>query len=585
MSRPLHIWLVFAVCLAVVLAAMGWISLTVLELDSAQAEARREAANEENIRLALWRMDCAIAGIVASENARPYFAYSSFYSAERAYNRMFEQLERGEVLIPSPLLKETSQYVLLHFQLAPDGTLSSPQVPQGNMLDLAEAYYTTQANIETFAARLSTLEKRIKPATLASLLKDSTPVSVEPVRPTRLAQLPAPRDSQLSQELISKNEMQARNLGQRAVVDNTQAINYPAPSSGVVQGPMVPLWLGSNLIMARSVQTDSGSYIQGCWLDWEAIKGWFLSSISDLLPESDLVPVLPGTDPKRTRMLAGLPVRLEPGSIPDSPGPASPLRISLLIAWICIAVGAAAVAVLLSGTLSLSERRWAFVSAVTHELRTPLTTFRMYAEMLAEGMVPEEEKRKRYLQRLCTEADRLAHLVENVLAYARLERGSVRHRLQETPVAAMLERLESRLSDRAEQAGMELIASSDSAAAASRVLVDSTAVEQILFNLVDNACKYASSASDKRIHLESQSQNGRVLVKVRDHGPGVSEADSNLLFRPFRKSAKDAAYSAPGVGLGLALSLRLARQMDARLYLDSGIADGACFVLSLPTVA
>ena len=168
MSRPLHIWLVFAVCLAVVLAAMGWISLTVLHLDSAQAEARRQAANEENVRLALWRMDCAIAGIVASENARPYFAYSPFYSAERAYNRMFEQLERGEVLIPSPLLTETSQYVLLHFQFAPDGTLTSPQVPRGNMLDLAEAYYTNQKNIDVFAARLSSLKIHVGTITFIS---------------------------------------------------------------------------------------------------------------------------------------------------------------------------------------------------------------------------------------------------------------------------------------------------------------------------------------------------------------------------------------------------------------------------------
>jgi signal transduction histidine kinase len=208
----------------------------------------------------------------------------------------------------------------------------------------------------------------------------------------------------------------------------------------------------------------------------------------------------------------------------------------------------------------------------------------MYAEMLAEGMVPEEEKRKRYLQRLCTEADRLAHLVENVLSYARLERGSIRHRMQEIPVSELLERTQSRLSDRAQEAGMELVAESDTATTAARVRVDSTATEQILFNLVDNACKYASKASDKRIHIESLLHEGRVLLKVRDNGPGVSEADRKLLFRPFRKSAKDAADSAPGVGLGLALSLRLAQQMDARLYLDSAVTDGACFVLSLPSV-
>jgi signal transduction histidine kinase len=383
---------------------------------------------------------------------------------------------------------------------------------------------------------------------------------------------------------MSKNEQQARNIGQRAVLDNTQAANLPRPFSDVAQGAMVPGWFGETLLMIRNIRTDKGTYIQGCWLDWKEISKWLLSLIEDLLPESDLVPVHTEKGNDETQLLAGLPARLEPGPIPVSPGAASPLRMSLVIAWICIAVGAGAVAVLLSGTLSLSERRWAFVSAVTHELRTPLTTFRMYAEMLAEGMVPEEEKRKRYLQRLCVEADRLAHLVENVLSYARLERGSIRTRLQETTVSALLERTKSRLVDRATEAGMELVAGSDTEAGGTRVRVDGSAAEQILFNLVDNACKYASKAPDKRIHLESDLKEGRVLLKVRDHGPGVSRADSRLLFRPFRKPAKEAADSAPGVGLGLALSLRLARQMDARLYLDPAVTEGACFVLSLPAV-
>jgi signal transduction histidine kinase len=63
-------------------------------------------------------------------------------------------------------------------------------------------------------------------------------------------------------------------------------------------------------------------------------------------------------------------------------------------------VTAVAAALMLHGVVTLSERRGAFVSAVTHELRTPLTTFRMYAEMLAEGMVQDEQQTKLYLQTL-----------------------------------------------------------------------------------------------------------------------------------------------------------------------------------------
>src|ERR1043165_39773 len=102
----------------------------------------------------------------------------------------------------------------------------------------------------------------------------------------------------------------------------------------------------------------------------------------------------------------------------------------LMAAWACIELTIVATAVTLRGIVSLSERRGAFVSAVTHELRTPLTTFKMYSEMLASDMVRDAQKRRQYLETLCSEANRLSHLVENVLAYARLERGSARGRVE-----------------------------------------------------------------------------------------------------------------------------------------------------------
>jgi signal transduction histidine kinase len=73
------------------------------------------------------------------------------------------------------------------------------------------------------------------------------------------------------------------------------------------------------------------------------------------------------------------------------------------------------VALVLRGMMALSERRASFVSSVTHELRTPLATFKLYSEMLADGMVREEAKKQQYLETLTGEADRLGHLVENVL--------------------------------------------------------------------------------------------------------------------------------------------------------------------------
>src|SRR5271165_2433956 len=141
MKRLGSIWLIFSVCVALAAAAMARLGGMALSLERAEAKARRQAALEENLQLALWRMDSALAPLMSEESARPYFAYSPLYPAERAFTAMFAEIRKGDVLMPSPLLTFTSPQVRLHFQYGPDGSLSSPQVPAGNMRDLAENRY------------------------------------------------------------------------------------------------------------------------------------------------------------------------------------------------------------------------------------------------------------------------------------------------------------------------------------------------------------------------------------------------------------------------------------------------------------
>ena len=104
MNRPLHIWLIFGLCLVVLLAAMGWVSFTAVRLDRAQQEAGQQAEVEEKIRLALWRMDSALAAVVIEESARPYYVYEPFHATDRAYTKGYSSIKRGDVVVPSPLL-------------------------------------------------------------------------------------------------------------------------------------------------------------------------------------------------------------------------------------------------------------------------------------------------------------------------------------------------------------------------------------------------------------------------------------------------------------------------------------------------
>jgi len=178
-----------------------------------------------------------------------------------------------------------------------------------------------------------------------------------------------------------------------------------------------------------------------------------------------------------------------------------------------------------------------------------------------------------------SEADRLSVLVENVLSYARLERGRPAHHGQTATIAQLLDRAAARLSQLADASQMAFVVETDGVPGDTRVIADPGPVEQILFNLVDNAGKYAADATDCRIHLQAVRNGSHVELRVRDYGPGISRSEARRLFRPFTKSAREAAHTAHGVGL--ALSRRLARALGGDLRVEH-TEEGACFVVTLP---
>jgi signal transduction histidine kinase len=202
----------------------------------------------------------------------------------------------------------------------------------------------------------------------------------------------------------------------------------------------------------------------------------------------------------------------------------------------------------------------------------------MYTEMLAEGMVPAEE-RPSYLATLKREADRLGHLIENVLAFSRLERRSAAVRIESIPLADLLDRTVPHLRERAAQEGLDFQVEIPPDL---KVRVDLASAEQILFNLVDNACKYAPNPAQPALQLTAAPRGRYVVLRLHDHGPGIEPRERRRIFRPFHRSAARAAGNAPGVGLGLALSRRLARGMGGDLRL-AGSEEGASFELWLST--
>ncbi|KKL05166.1 hypothetical protein LCGC14_2608750, partial [marine sediment metagenome] len=157
MRRAWTIWAAFALCLAGVGAAVGWISLKALDLERVEAQANRRADFEEDVRLALWHMDSAVSPLITRETVRPYFSYTAFHPVNRAYTRMFAEIRPDEIIVPSPLLTHQSELILLHFQSGPDGKLTSPQAPTGNQRDLAETGYATHEQVQRATQSLAKL--------------------------------------------------------------------------------------------------------------------------------------------------------------------------------------------------------------------------------------------------------------------------------------------------------------------------------------------------------------------------------------------------------------------------------------------
>ena len=373
-----------------------------------------------------------------------------------------------------------------------------------------------------------------------------------------------------------------------------------ADDAGATRAPgrvIAPRWIvdGSGtprLVIARR----DGDAIRGVVVDWDRLERSLAAMIEDLFPAPALTPILDRSAPPDGPRLATLPVAFEPGGAAMVPPERwTPATIAIVITWVAALGAVAAVGLVLRAVLNLSDRRGRFVGAVTHELRTPLTTFRLYAQMLADGMVTDEGVRREYLETLRRESDRLSGIVENVLEYARLAR--VRGVRGAPPgertisVGELMARLVPPMSRRAEESGMDLVVSDELGAARDRVLtVDPHALERVMMNLVENACKYASpgpddeggGAPDTRIHLDARVDGGSLSLLVADHGPGIPARERRRVFGEFRRGSGRRTRDRAGLGLGLALSRGLAREMGGDLALTNRRGHGAEFELRVP---
>jgi len=254
--------------------------------------------------------------------------------------------------------------------------------------------------------------------------------------------------------------------------------------------------------------------------------------------------------------------------------PASTLRH--LLAALAAATGKAADEAERAGLRARERERERFASMVAHELRTPLAGLGGYLDLLAGGAVDDPEIGREFVERGRGIVERMAALIGDLLELSRIEAGSLRLEIDACSLAEICERALSPVAPLAAGRGIRL--ATDLPPRIRTARADRRRVEQIVTNLVANACKFAPEGGLVEIH--AWVDGPAALVVVRDDGPGIERADWERVFRPFARL--DGHERVPGTGLGLPISRDLARAMGGDVALTSVPGSGASFIVGLP---
>ena len=247
---------------------------------------------------------------------------------------------------------------------------------------------------------------------------------------------------------------------------------------------------------------------------------------------------------------------------------------------IVIVIGAIAIILVSEKERRVSSLKSDFVANVSHELKTPLALVRMFAEMLQSGRVANESKRAEYLGIIVRESERLSALIENVLDFARLERGRGSYEFSEGDVGEAVSRAANVYRYRAEREGVMLTMEIEPNLP--RAPIDERAIQLAVVNLVDNALKYAPGS--QTVLVRTAADGDQVRVDVVDHGPGVAAEDRQRIFERFvRLPSRGAEAQARGSGIGLALVKHIAESHGGKAWVTDSPGGGSTFSFSIPS--
>ncbi|MBA3456599.1 MAG: HAMP domain-containing histidine kinase [Deltaproteobacteria bacterium] len=226
----------------------------------------------------------------------------------------------------------------------------------------------------------------------------------------------------------------------------------------------------------------------------------------------------------------------------------------------------------------LNELKSEFISNVSHELKTPLSIISMFGEMLAEGRTKSPEQAHEYAEIIWRESVRLGRLIDNVLDFAKMERGMGVYEFGESDIGEVVERAIELSNRRVQSAEMTLTTEIDPDLPL--VELDANAFTLAVMNLIDNAIKYA--ADGKKIAVTLKREGDRLVLRVRDWGPGIDPEEHGRIFERFYRSRAVRLKPIRGSGIGLALVQHIAKAHGGEAEVESKVGEGATFRISIP---
>jgi signal transduction histidine kinase len=234
-----------------------------------------------------------------------------------------------------------------------------------------------------------------------------------------------------------------------------------------------------------------------------------------------------------------------------------------------------------AAALSASLAKSAFLATMSHEIRTPINAMIGYADLLDLGISgPLTDKQRDQIARIRASGKHLVSLVDEVLDLAGIESGRLRLRARVAPLEESVETALAILRPEAHAKGVEL-RHSCGCSEATLFFGDPQRVEQIIVNLLANAVKFTAPGGCVTVRC-GMVDDRCSEVTVQDTGVGIAPELQERIFEPFMQAESGYTRTHGGVGLGLAISRRLARMMGGELSVQSRPGEGSSFTLRLP---